>query len=141
MAKKSKAILNKEQFLAEGKKIPICSNEGCNNNVVVRDWKYYSFKHHCSDCINRMKKNLPAREGVSFHKKNFCENRDGRLGFVCPVNPDFEFPNSVLHGDHIDGNHENNIPSNLQTLCSICHNIKGMTAGDFVSARKGRKLS
>ncbi len=140
MKNKTKSMVNKEQFLAAGNEIPKCSNEGCNNNVVVRDWKYYSFKHHCSDCIYRMKKNLPARDGVQFHKKNYCENKDGRLGFVCPVNPDFEFPNSVLHGDHIDGNHENNIPSNLQTLCSICHNIKGMKAGDFVSARKGRKL-
>ncbi len=138
---KRTAMLNKEKYLAEGKKIPICVNQGCDNNVVVRDWKYFSFKHHCSDCANRLKKGLPPRPGVSFNKKNYCENKDGRLGFVCPVDPNWAFPNNVLHGDHIDGNHENNVPENIQTLCSICHHVKGLTTGDFVSAKKGRKLS
>lgn len=26
--------------------------------------------------------------------------------------------------DHIDGNHQNNDPSNLQTLCANCHRLK-----------------
>lgn len=130
----------KERFFAEGRVLPKCSNTGCDNNVIVRDWKYWSFKHYCSDCNNRMKKGLPPREGVQFHKKNYCENRDGRLGFECPVRHDYVFPNCVLHSDHIDGNHENNIPENLQTLCAICHTIKGMMENDFHSAHKGRKI-
>ena len=138
---KTTAMLNKENYLAEGKKIPKCVNEGCNNDVIVRDWKYFSFKHYCGDCGRRLSKGLPPREGVKFSKKNYCENKDGRLGFICPVNPNWEFPNNVLHGDHIDGNHENNVPDNIQTLCSICHHKKGLEVGDFVSARKGRKLS
>jgi 5-methylcytosine-specific restriction endonuclease McrA len=32
--------------------------------------------------------------------------------------------------DHIDGNHENNEPDNLVTLCSNCHNIKTIEYGD-----------
>lgn len=132
---------NKARYLAAGHKIPICANQGCSKNVVVREWKYYSFKHYCSDCSNRLKRNLPPRVGVTFNKKNYCENRDGRLGFVCPVDPAFNFPNNVLHGDHIDGNHENNVPENLQTLCSICHHKKGLDSGDFNSAKKGRNLS
>jgi 5-methylcytosine-specific restriction endonuclease McrA len=95
----------------------------------------------CSDCTFRIQKNRPPREGVTFSKKKYCENKDGRLGFICPVNSMFEFPNSVLHGDHIDGNHENNKPENLQTLCCICHHLKGLRDGDFISAKKGRKLS
>ena len=135
------ALENKKKYLAAGNTIPICANDGCNNQVVVRDWKYYSFKHHCSDCINRLRKGLPPREGVTFHKKNYCENIDGRLGFFCPVDPNFAFSNNVLHDDHIDGNHYNNSPENLQTLCSICHAMKGLSSGDFVSAKKGRKLN
>lgn len=132
---------NKARYLAEGKKIPKCVNTGCGNDVIVRDWKYYSFKHYCADCNERMKKGLPPREGVSFGKKTYCENKDSRLGFVCPVRIDFMFPNNVLHGDHIDGNHENNKPENIQTLCCICHHVKGLSSGDFISAKKGRKLS
>ncbi len=139
--KKTIAIQNKERYLEEGNKIPTCVNEGCNNYVVVRDWKYYSFKHLCSDCTKRIQKNLPPREGVKFSKKKYCENIDERLGFKCPVDPNFNFPSSVLHGDHIDGNHENNTPENIQTLCAICHHMKGMHKGDFISAKKGRKLS
>jgi len=143
MADKEKtiAMLNKQRYLEEGNKIPTCANLGCDNDVDVRDWKNYSFRHYCSNCINRLKKGLPPREGVFFSKKQHCENIDGRLGFVCPVDPNWEFPNNVLHGDHIDGNHENNVPENIQTLCSICHHMKGLATGDFVSARKGRRLS
>lgn len=138
---KTQGMLNKEKYLSEGNTIPKCVNRGCNNDVIVRDWKYYSFKHLCSRCNNLIKKNLPAPEGVIFYKKNFCENKDGRLGFLCPVKEGFKFPNSVLHGDHIDGDHENNTIENLQTLCSICHHLKGLNSGDFVSAVKGRDLS
>ena len=139
--KKTQAMLNKEKYLAEGKLIPTCVNEGCSNDVIVRDWKYYSFKHMCGDCTRRLQNNLGPRAGVKFHKKDHCENTDGRLGFKCPVNPKWKFPNSVLHGDHINGNHEDNRPENLQTLCSICHHLKGMRSGDYVSSAKGRKLS
>jgi 5-methylcytosine-specific restriction endonuclease McrA len=141
LAEKTIAMQNKERFLAEGKKIPTCVNQGCGRNVIVRDWKYYSFKHVCSDCKSNEQKGLPMRAGVKSHKKKYCENKDGRLGFECPVRPDFKFPNNVLHGDHIDGDHENNIPENLQTLCSTCHAIKGKQSGDFDSASKGRTLS
>jgi 5-methylcytosine-specific restriction endonuclease McrA len=81
------------------------------------------------------------RHGVKSYKKRYCENIDCGLGFECHVRTDFNFPNNVLHGDHIDGDHENNKMENLQTLCSICHMIKGQKSGDFVSAVKGRKLS
>jgi hypothetical protein len=141
MSEKTIAMQNKERYLAEGNNIPACVNQGCDNNVIVRDWKYYSFKHVCSNCNSRHKKDLPMRDGVRSYKKGYCENIDGRLKFDCPVRTDFEFPNNVLHGDHIDGDHENNRMENLQTLCSICHMIKGQKSGDFVSAVKGRKLS
>ena len=138
---KSQAMINKENYLAQGKKIPTCVNNGCNNDVIVRDWKYYSFKHMCGDCTRRLQNNLDPRPGVTFYKKRYCENKDARLGFKCPVNEEFNFPNSVLHGDHINGDHEDNRSENLQTLCSICHHLKGMKSGDFVSAKKGRNLS
>ncbi len=137
----TQAQRNKRKWLEDGNKIPICANPGCENNVVVRDWKYYSFKHICSNCKSREQKGLPPRDGVISVKKNYCENKDGRLGFVCPVDPNWKFPLNILHGDHVDGDHENNIMSNIQTLCAICHHMKGMASGDFNSAQKGRTLS
>lgn len=37
--------------------------------------------------------------------------------------------------DHIDGNHNNNDPSNLQTLCANCHRLKTWNNRDW--KRKG----
>ena len=33
--------------------------------------------------------------------------------------------------DHIDGNRENNIESNIQTLCKVCHSYKGHMNNDY----------
>ena len=64
----------KKKFFDDGGVHPICANEGCDKKVIVRDWLYHSFKHYCSDCNKRMKQGLEPREGVTFHKKNYCEN-------------------------------------------------------------------
>jgi len=65
------------------------------------------------------------------HMKHYCENADGRLGFECPTNVDYikqQMHEDVFVGcldvDHIDGNHDNNDPQNLQTLCKTCHYVK-----------------
>jgi len=68
-------------------------------------------------------------------KQNACAGRTGRYrrkgklykkylkdkcefcSFV-PVHP------CQLDVDHIDGNHKNNAPENLQTLCANCHRLK-----------------
>lgn len=38
-----------------------------------------------------------------------------------------------LEVDHIDGNHANNEPGNLQTLCANCHRLKTMLNGDHLT--------
>ncbi|CAN5950526.1 unnamed protein product [Sphagnum jensenii] len=50
------------------------------------------------------------------HRK-YLEDKCRRCGFV---------PEDVcqLTVDHIDRNHKNNVPENLQTLCANCHNLK-----------------
>lgn len=47
------------------------------------------------------------------HKKDSC----GECGFV-PVHA------CQLDVDHIDNNHSNDDPANLQTLCANCHRLK-----------------
>lgn len=70
------------------------------------------------------------------HRKDYCENVDGRLGFTCTttiVDPDWQ-----LDGDHIDGNPSNDADSNIQTLCKCCHAIKTRDEKDYLSP--GRKV-
>ena len=146
----TQAMENKRKYLESGNEIPKCANDGCSANVVVRDWKYYSFKTFCGRCTKAIQENWDnpnfeefggVLEGIRFIKKRFCENKDGRLGFTCPVKDEFNFLSGILHSDHRDGNHENNDKSNVQTLCNICHYIKGSESGDYDSSVRGRSLS
>lgn len=121
----------KDKFFAEGHTLPTCVNEGCDNFVQVREWKYWSFKSECSACAVARKKGV-KRSGVTQHKKTYCENHDGHLGFSCPVTNlslwnEFEF---ALDLDHLDGDHYNNIPNNVKTYCKFCHGKKSLGNGD-----------
>lgn len=71
MRKKIQQI--KEEFLSKGGKIPICISNGCENNVIVRDWKYFSFKEFCSDCHTRRRKEMPPRKGVTFPPEDYIQ--------------------------------------------------------------------
>jgi len=73
------------------------------------------------------------------YRKDYCENKDGHLGFVCRV-PKKWFSvdgKSVLQVDHIDGDPTNNDPSNLVTYCPTCHRIKTYMNNDHKTP--GRK--
>lgn len=45
---------------------------------------------------------------------------------------------SQLDLDHIDGNHSNNNPENLQTLCANCHRLKTQENKDWESKKAPR---
>jgi hypothetical protein len=124
-----------KKWLEKGNKIPICINEGCDKDVAVRHWSAQgdpSLKTECSRCSDARIKNK-AIEGIIFHKKKFCENKDGILGFTCPMDKEryAEFPSDIYHMDHFDGDHHNNLLDNLKTFCAICHTRKGKENGDF----------
>jgi hypothetical protein len=76
------------------------------------------------------------------HRKNYCENRDGRLGFKCTYRVNLPLIDGKkflghLSVDHINGNPKNNRKNNLQTLCNCCHAYKTILNGDGVTP--GRK--
>ena len=136
--------INLKCWVEKGNKIPICINEGCENNVAIRHWSAQgdpSLRTECSRCADARTKNKTI-EGVTFHKKNFCENKDGILGFKCPMDNTryHEFPSDVYHMDHIDGNHHNNSLTNLKTLCAICHTRKGKESGDFNAFKSSSRI-
>ena len=49
--------------------------------------------------------------------------------------------NCQLDVDHIDGDHSNNKPGNLRTLCANCHRLKTWMNKDFVKQDAKRSLS
>ena len=131
----------KEKFYSEGHTLPKCVNEGCNADVSVREWKNWSFKTECSTC-NSARKSGRMLDGITFHKKDYCENRDGQLGFICPVSEEAwktsEF-RSCLDLDHLDGNHYNNCKENTRTYCKLCHGRKSIQNGDCSSQKKSAR--
>ena len=68
------------------------------------------------------------------HRKDFCENRDGRFGYRCRYKIRHM---AQLQVDHINGNPKDNDPSNLQTLCANCHILKTHSQQDYLTP--GRK--
>jgi len=71
--------IQKQKFYERGHSLPKCVNDGCGNDVAVRNWSNWSFKSECYRCQNDRKTGV-IREGVIIHKKNYCENYDGHLG-------------------------------------------------------------
>lgn len=78
------------------------------------------------------------------HRKDYCENIDGRLGFVCnsayPTRETLDKlgftdwgTRNFLDVDHKDGNSSNHDPENLQTLCKNCHKLKTYSSGDHLT--------
>ncbi len=78
------------------------------------------------------------RPGVTRHKKNYCENNDGHLGWTCPVSTFVGFETS-LDLDHLDGDHHNNVPSNVKTYCKLCHGRKSILNGDCNSNKSSSR--
>lgn len=64
------------------------------------------YTNKCSSCIR-------LTLGYKKYRKNYCEKCNFIAEHICQ-----------LDIDHIDGNHNNNDESNLQTLCANCHRLK-----------------
>jgi hypothetical protein len=120
----------------------ICCEPGCNelgqhmgkrrrDGSVVRRARCH--RHHKQH--QAAKRGMTAREWEnSFHayrryRRDYCENRDGRLGFTCTSTIVWE---GQLQVDHINGIHTDNRESNLQTLCANCHAYKSYVNQDWL---------
>lgn len=133
-----------EKWNQTGNTIPKCINQGCNKYVSIRHWSAQgnpSLKTECSRCSNVRIKGKTI-DGITFHKKKYCENKDSILGFKCPMNSKrySEFPSDIYDMDHLDGNHYNNVTGNLVTICKVCHARKGKENGDFNSQKKSSRI-
>ena len=95
---------------------PICGMGNCESpadNAGYGRYHAYCSYHH--------KRKYKMGGEHKIHRKSYCENEDGRLGFICTAK--IVEPRWQLDADHIDGDRDNNHYSNIQTLCANCHRI------------------
>jgi 5-methylcytosine-specific restriction endonuclease McrA len=97
------------------------------------DWNYKSTNKYCSHSCSRAgwyrDVTLPLiLEGKTSPKKlkgavtKFLTDRDGYKCSKCNLT-DWHGEQMILDIDHIDGNNENNLPSNWRFLCPNCHRM------------------
>jgi len=119
---------------------PNCTNPGCDNPVhLVRDY-YAGWANYRKVCGTCHMKHVAAKNGKtvtqllnSWHpsrryRKTYCENKDGRLGFICTTTIHWE---GMLDVDHVNGNPFDEDEINYQTLCKCCHAYKTNKYKDY----------
>lgn len=134
-------------------KAPICSNKGCKNECHISGkkpdgsirYRKICAHHHFSKIIKKhgaksmgevVARNAGFKTSVAYlnskhpyrkYRVEYCENRDGRLGFKCRYKIRVS---SQLQVDHKNGKPNDNRKRNLQTLCANCHEYKSVMNGD-----------
>ena len=83
------------------------------SKLCYRDWGKIHLGHSKGDTKNQNKRAKLKKHPYKKHRQTVCVS----CGFV---------PQHLcqLDVDHIDGDHLNNDPNNLQTLCANCHRLK-----------------
>lgn len=125
------------QLLPSG--LPKCVVDGCNKpGQHLGIYRKDGSAVHRAMCTDHHFHRYGMNGGHRIHRKDFCENIDGRLGHVCTTT--ITDPFWDLEGDHIDNSHSNNDPSNIQTLCACCHRVKTRLFGHLTSGPYIKKL-
>lgn len=93
---------------------PKCAIDDCEKLARSSgEYSKFGFKQYKRYCNMHSKQLHTPQFRYRQHKKDRC----ARCGFV-PTHT------GQLDVDHIDNNHKNNDPANLQTLCKNCHALK-----------------
>ena len=102
---------------------PKCQIDDCQNQAMYTyqyddgTWKW-RVRHGKIICSTHHERTWhPSRK----HRKDYCENISGFLGFKCTTNLMWD---GMLDVDHKNGNPSDNRKINLQTLCKCCHAYK-----------------
>ena len=99
----------------------------CNRELLAgrRDKKYCSRK-----CKVEAKNLRLYGKRLNVYRRRRIRGLD-RLGGICAVCGFVPVHVGQLDIDHIDGNHKNNNPYNLQVLCANCHRLKTIMNEDW----------
>lgn len=120
--------------------VTICQAPGCEDHISVYtgpNSKKYCRKHQleCYEYGGLARGSKPYSIGktsvCSMCKVDFAEHP--QIKAITDEETRNRALRSIMTTDHIDGNHDNNDPSNIQHLCSNCHNIKTTTEKDYLS--------
>lgn len=115
---------------------PRCINYGCDRPVANDGVR---IRPVCGHCHKAGYGSHAYTFGVLPFRTGRCSNDRAQLGFACPT--DYKrapWAVGVTEIDHIDGNHFNNVLSNVMELCPMCHKQKGRLAGDYSGFRYRR---
>jgi len=115
---------------------PRCEQPGCDGPATYQyqyeDGTYrWRTRHGLFVCGSHQRQ--PWHPYLRF-RKDYCENRDSRLGFICTSNIVWA---GMLDVDHINGDPSDNRERNLQTLCKNCHAFKTSKNGDHLTPGRG----
>jgi hypothetical protein len=127
---------------------PQCSTKGCNKSRAETNWHWVAgtpvYRLVCTGChgkriaerngFDKFSQFLNTKHPYRKHRKDYCENKDGRLGYKCTNKIRIS---AQLEVDHKNGNPHDNRLRNLQTLCCMCHTYKTHVKRDY--ATPGRK--
>ena len=123
--------------------VPGCDKNAHNTNTTLNpryrksSWVAEEFggdgyvcgKHH-------QKKYLIGDWIYKQFRKTYCENTDGRLGYICTATIINE---GQLDADHINGDPSDNREENIQTLCANCHRVKTIQNKDYATTGRTRQ--
>jgi len=118
----------------------ICKQCKINENTRRRREKSPLEILECPNCKRKFKQTrkdekyctLKCQENMNHKYRKYKEDKCKLCGFI-PINP------CQLDVDHIDGNHNNNDPDNLQTLCANCHRLKTYISKEGVHRKMRNK--
>jgi hypothetical protein len=113
----------------------------CNKELSLRIKKFCDNK--CQHLHSFDNKILPDyRQGILKQRgilRKILNIERGHICSVCGIT-EWNGKNIVLEVDHIDGNADNNMPSNLRLICPNCHSqtetYKGANRGNGRTLRK-----
>lgn len=113
--------INKHRWSADGR--PLCTHKNNTCTNIAKNNGYKKYQPYCQECYET--------HVYKSYKKEYCENRDGRLGHEC-INI---FPKTgELEIDHINEDHYDQDPGNYQTLCKSCHTKKTYGIGRLIKS-------